>query len=551
MYASRRRKSLTDAFIKNLQFTELGQRYFPRKEYYEKIKEASENTFKQEVFGTSISDSPHPNKFFDPTQHASKDKGPDPDALINSRTKWLEQERDKWVEYTEWNQRGFVKPDISRALFINAFGNVRDIYGDAANDDKFRHLEYGLIPGDRYLYGIGKNMDQYRRRLDHTGRDANKAVVDVKAASLNVIDFWISQGVGAEYILNRGDWMRWMLRVIVNPMKFMPSYEQRTADQQVKDLVAPTLRREYRRSWHGQRTDIDYKGIYPFPMILGRDFCGTLKDLGGAIGHAAFDDRVWGVRAPWQAGTIIDCLDLTAGQFAKAPERLTDIEAAAVPYCGVTLVNGLLHVLDESNAKGKRVLVIGCAGGMGHLAVQVLNAWGAKVWGMCNSNAKEFMSENNLETEKLYFYDEHPERPLELVESEVDVIINCCGDENKTYKYSDIITALAPNGWYVTFNTTLFQHLQKSSPVVGFFSAEKDHRHLRKYFKSKNRNARWGIFNDRWASFDLDRLKTLADNGCLKPVITSQVDVKDSVNLFINYAEKSARGKQVIDLSNK
>merc|ERR1712038_251214 len=210
-----------------------------------------------------------------------------------------------------------------------------------------------------------------------------------------------------------------------------------------------------------------------------------------------------------------------------------------------------MNVLDETNAKGKRVLVLGTTGGVGHLAVQILNAWGAKVWGICNSNAEKWMKQNKIECEQLYFYDNIEGCPLDQLEGKVDLVFNCSGVENDIYPYKNIVNCLIPGGWYVTLNTTLFKHCETKTPIRAYAAAGKDHKKMRKWFKQHGCNAKWGIFNDRFASFDLDRLKSLVDSGQLRPVLTGISQIQNSKELFIQYSKDSARGKMVIDLSQK
>merc|ERR1712226_1469659 len=75
-----------------------------------------------------------------------------------------------------------------------------------------------------------------------------------------------------------------------------------------------------------------------FPLALGRDFCGTLEDMGGDVGSADVGDRIWGVRALHDQGSMVDYRQLRGNQFSQAPEKLTDAECAAIPFVGITLL---------------------------------------------------------------------------------------------------------------------------------------------------------------------------------------------------------------------
>ena len=56
----------------------------------------------------------------------------------------------------------------------------------------------------------------------------------------------------------------------------------------------------------------------------------------------------------------------------RIPEGLSDVEAAALPLAGLTAWQALVETADVQ--PGQRVLVLGAAGGVGHLAVQIAKA---------------------------------------------------------------------------------------------------------------------------------------------------------------------------------
>ena len=71
------------------------------------------------------------------------------------------------------------------------------------------------------------------------------------------------------------------------------------------------------------------------------------------------------------------------------PANLTFEQAAAVPISGTT---ALRAVRDEGDVRpGQNVLVIGAAGGVGSLAVQIAKAMGAVVTGVCSTSKKDLV----------------------------------------------------------------------------------------------------------------------------------------------------------------
>jgi NADPH:quinone reductase-like Zn-dependent oxidoreductase len=64
------------------------------------------------------------------------------------------------------------------------------------------------------------------------------------------------------------------------------------------------------------------------------------------------------------------------------PASLSALEAAAMPLAGLTALQSLRGL--GGIAAGKRVLVIGASGGVGHFAVQIAAAYGAEVTAVCS-----------------------------------------------------------------------------------------------------------------------------------------------------------------------
>jgi NADPH2:quinone reductase len=75
-----------------------------------------------------------------------------------------------------------------------------------------------------------------------------------------------------------------------------------------------------------------------------------------------------------QSGAWAECVRVP---FAALPAGVTDAQAATLPVAGLTA----LHALRQGGLLlGRKVLVDGATGGVGHLAVQLASASGARVY---------------------------------------------------------------------------------------------------------------------------------------------------------------------------
>src|SRR5438045_1169759 len=105
-------------------------------------------------------------------------------------------------------------------------------------------------------------------------------------------------------------------------------------------------------------------------------------DCAGVAGSAAADGtgakpgtRVVGLRP---SGAWAERVDCRSHAVAAVPDAVSAAEAASLPVAGLTA----LHALRQGGLLlGRKVLVDGASGGVGHLACQLAAAAGALVWG--------------------------------------------------------------------------------------------------------------------------------------------------------------------------
>jgi NADPH:quinone reductase-like Zn-dependent oxidoreductase len=123
-------------------------------------------------------------------------------------------------------------------------------------------------------------------------------------------------------------------------------------------------------------------GAFPLlgepPFTVGWDVAGTVDAVGPGVVDLAVGDRVFGVpRFPAAASAYAEQVVAPAGELARTPDGLGDVEAAALPLAGLTAHQALVGI--GRVAAGQRVLVPAAGGGVGHLAVQIAAAHGAHV----------------------------------------------------------------------------------------------------------------------------------------------------------------------------
>lgn len=124
-----------------------------------------------------------------------------------------------------------------------------------------------------------------------------------------------------------------------------------------------------------------------FPKILGNECSGEVIEIGERVNKFRQGDQVIGWPSARKLGAFAEYVCMCErATFAKS-ERITFEQAACIPIAGLTALQALR---DKGQiAYGKKVLINGAAGGVGHFAVQIARIFGANVTGVCSSRNRE------------------------------------------------------------------------------------------------------------------------------------------------------------------
>lgn len=120
-----------------------------------------------------------------------------------------------------------------------------------------------------------------------------------------------------------------------------------------------------------------------FPYILGSEGAGTVVALGEAVKNINMGDKVY---APaflnMKGGFYAEYTAVDYRYVSKVPGSITVQEAAVVSGVGITALRGLQDTLGLR--QGESLIVIGASGGVGHMAVQIAQNMGVKVFAVAS-----------------------------------------------------------------------------------------------------------------------------------------------------------------------
>ena len=134
----------------------------------------------------------------------------------------------------------------------------------------------------------------------------------------------------------------------------------------------------------------DYPELVPLPAITGHDVSGVVEAVGPGVTSFVPGDEVWYTPQIFDGpGSYAEYHVAAESIIGKKPPSLSHLEAASLTLVGGTVWEAL--VVRAALRVGESILVHGGAGGVGHVAIQVAKAMGARVFTTVREANVEFV----------------------------------------------------------------------------------------------------------------------------------------------------------------
>jgi len=170
---------------------------------------------------------------------------------------------------------------------------------------------------------------------------------------------------------------------------------------------------------------------FHFPVIMGWDAAGVVEEVGAAVTWFKPGDPVYGFlrRHHLQYGTYAEYATAPEGFLAHMPPELSVEQAAALPLAVLTAH----QTLEALGLRGGETLFVGGgSGGVGHLAIQLAVARGARVVATASERNHDFLRELGAEPFD-YADDDLPARVRDLLaDAGVDAAFDIFGGDERT-----------------------------------------------------------------------------------------------------------------------
>lgn len=258
------------------------------------------------------------------------------------------------------------------------------------------------------------------------------------------------------------------------------------------------------------------------PQVLGHDVSGVIAEVGEGVDKLVVGTAVIGLRALQNPGTYAEFVVLPVEAVTRKPNRLSFIEAAALPLSGTV---ALQAIRDRGRLQsGQALLVNGAAGGIGSLAVQIGKALGAVVTGVCSGDSAELVS--SLGVDQVIDFEKED---LSTLTGTFDVVLDTSGQLTldgcrKMLRPQGRFIPIVPSGrtLWDSITSRLFGGPQTVPPPL-----------------AQPRRA------------DLELLAELAESGKLRPVIDRVFPLSAAAAAHRHVEEGRPRGRVVFTVSQK
>ncbi|MDQ3202822.1 MAG: zinc-dependent alcohol dehydrogenase family protein [Pseudomonadota bacterium] len=133
----------------------------------------------------------------------------------------------------------------------------------------------------------------------------------------------------------------------------------------------------------------DYPDLVQLPTITGHDVSGVVEAVGPGVTSFAPGDEVWYTPQIFDGpGSYAEYHVAHESIVARKPASLSHLEAASLTLVGGTAWEAL--VVRAALRVGESILIHGGAGGVGHVAIQMAKAIGARVFTTVRETNFEF-----------------------------------------------------------------------------------------------------------------------------------------------------------------
>jgi NADPH:quinone reductase-like Zn-dependent oxidoreductase len=256
---------------------------------------------------------------------------------------------------------------------------------------------------------------------------------------------------------------------------------------------------------------------------FGRDFAGVVEAVGRNVTQFKPGDEVFGAKS----GAVAEYVCVREDRVASKPPRITFEQAAAVPWAGLTALQGLRAGKIHA---GQKVLINGASGGVGTFALQIAKAFDTEVTAVCSTRNVEIARTLGADHVVDYTKEDFTKR-----EERYDLLY----DNVNNRSFSERCRILKPGGTCVLAGLGGASSEGLVGRIAGAFVAS---------FRSRFTDEKFERYGTRNDEADLKFLRDLMAEGKVTPFVEKTYAMRDASDALRYFEEGHARGKIVITI---
>ena len=145
-----------------------------------------------------------------------------------------------------------------------------------------------------------------------------------------------------------------------------------------------------RVDWKIRNAHLKLADGHQWPRLMGCEFAGIVHSAGPEVTDVRIGSEVFGWVDFKRLGAMADYILVNSQDVHEKPPSLSMTQAAALPMVGAT---AHVAIREEIDARGKRILINGGSGGLGHLAIQLARLDQARVTATASTHHQTFLQD--------------------------------------------------------------------------------------------------------------------------------------------------------------
>ena len=269
----------------------------------------------------------------------------------------------------------------------------------------------------------------------------------------------------------------------------------------------------------------------PLPSNSAYDVSGIVVETGNEVSNFKIGDLVYSRVPQEQMGTLAEFVAVTSDAVSKKPRSISYEEAASLPLAGLTALQSLEYADIKKN---DRVLIHAGSGGVGSFAIQYAKAKGAYVYTTTSTGNVEWVKK--LGADRVIDYKTEDYKNMA---KDVDIVFDTLGKNYSLESFEVVKTG----GIVVSVVGPLDETSAKMFGMADYKLPEE----LANASSEKNAEYKFIFMHPNGAH--LKEIKSLVEDGKIKPIIDKVYPFTESVQAFTHLATGRAKGKIVIKIS--